>query len=62
MWYQRSKGSMDPYRKVVLKPDDYEAMEKLYEVRIHILRIANPGRPDVSRHYITTVTKRISVR
>ncbi|HLY09103.1 MAG TPA: prepilin-type N-terminal cleavage/methylation domain-containing protein [Planctomycetota bacterium] len=62
MWYQRSKGSMDPYRKVVLKLADYEAMEKLYEVRINILRIANPGRPDVSRHYITSLTKRMSVR
>jgi prepilin-type N-terminal cleavage/methylation domain-containing protein len=62
MWYQRSKGGVDPFRKVVLRPDDYEAMERLFEVRIHILRIANPGRPDVSRHYITSVTKRISVR
>jgi type II secretory pathway pseudopilin PulG len=62
MWYQRGKGAVDPFRKVVLKPDDYEAMERLYEVRIHILRIANPGTKDVSRHYITTVTKRIAVR
>lgn len=66
MWYQRSKGGMDPYRKVVLKQDDYEAMEKLYEVRIHILRIAHQGasngfQGEVSRHYITTVTKRMSV-
>jgi len=62
MWYQRGKGGVDPFRKVVLTPDDYEAMERLYEVRIHILRIANPGTRDVSRHYITAVTKRISVR
>jgi len=62
MWYQRGKGAVDPFRKVVLKPDDYEAMERLYEVRIHILRIANPGTRDVSRHYITTVTKQISFR
>jgi len=63
MWYQRRNGgAIDPYRKVALKPADYEAMEKLYEVRIHILRIANPGKPDASRHYITTVTKRISIR
>jgi len=67
MWYQRrNTGSIDPYRKVALKPDDYEAMEKLYEIRIHILRIANQGasngqQGEVSRHYITVVSKRISV-
>lgn len=63
MWYQRrNAGAIDPFRNAVLKPEDYEAMIKLYEVRIHILRIANAGKPDVSRRYITTVTKRISVR
>jgi len=69
MWYQRrNSGAIDPYRKVALKPDDYEAMEKLYEVRIHVLRITHQGgtggrvEGDVSRRYITTVTKRISVR
>lgn len=68
MWYQRKNpGAIDPYRKIALKPDDYESMEKLYEIRIHILRIVNQGganglKGDVSRHYITTVTKRISVR
>jgi type II secretory pathway pseudopilin PulG len=63
MWYQRKNpGTIDPYRKVALTPDDYEAMEKLYEIRIHILRIANLGTPDVSRHYITSITKRMSVR
>lgn len=69
MWYQRrNAGAIDPYRGVALKPDDYEAMEKLYEVRIHILRITHQGGTGgqvegaVSRRYITTVTKRISVR
>jgi type II secretory pathway pseudopilin PulG len=69
MWYQRrNAGAIDPYRNVALKPDDYEAMEKLYEVRIHVLRITHQGgsggkvEGDVSRRYITTVTKRISVR
>jgi type II secretory pathway pseudopilin PulG len=69
MWYQRrNSGAIDPYRNVALKPDDYEAMEKLYEVRIHVLRITHQGgsggkvEGDVSRRYITTVTKRISVR
>ncbi|MBV8879610.1 MAG: prepilin-type N-terminal cleavage/methylation domain-containing protein [Planctomycetaceae bacterium] len=68
MWYQRrNSGAIDPYRGTVLKPDDYEAMMKLYEVRIHILRIAHQGGANgaegaVARRYITTVTKRISVR
>ena len=42
-------------------------MEKLFEIRIHILRIVYQGasngqQGEVSRHYITTVSKRISVR
>jgi type II secretory pathway pseudopilin PulG len=69
MWYQRrNSGAIDPYRNAVLKPEDYESMEKLYEVRIHVLRITEQGATggqahgEVSRRYITTVTKRISVR
>jgi type II secretory pathway pseudopilin PulG len=68
MWYQRrNSGTIDPYRKVALKLEDYEAMEKLYEIRIHILRIVNQGaangqQGEASRHYITVVSKRISVR
>ena len=42
-------------------------MGKLYEVRIHILRInyqgsVNGGQGAVSRRYIATFTKRISVK
>jgi len=68
MWYQRrNSGTIDPYRKVALKLEDYEAMEKLYEIRIHILRIANQGaangqQGEVSRNYSTVVSNRISVR
>ena len=67
MWYQRrNPGTIDPYRGVALKPEEYEAMMKLYEVRIHILRIANEGTSGggagaVYRRYITTFTKRIAV-
>lgn len=68
MWYQRKNpGAIDPFRNAVLKPDDYENMEKLYEVQIHILRIthqggANGAEGEASRRFITTVTKRLSVR
>jgi len=72
MWYQRrNPGAIDPYTKLPLKPEEYEAMEKLYEVRIHVLRIVYQGQSgggtttgggDVSRRYIATFTKRISVR
>jgi type II secretory pathway pseudopilin PulG len=69
MWYQRrNPGAIDPFRNTVLKIDEYEAMMKLYEVRIHILRIANEGvsgggggQGAVYRRYITTFTKRISI-
>lgn len=68
MWYQRrNAGAIDPYRKRPLKLDEYEALEKLYEVRIHILRIVREGAAGggvgaESRRYITTLVKRISVR
>jgi type II secretory pathway pseudopilin PulG len=72
MWYQRrNPGAIDPYKKMALKPEEYETMEKLYEVRIHILRIVYQGQAgggtvtgngQVSRRYIATFTKRISVR
>jgi type II secretory pathway pseudopilin PulG len=68
MWYQRkSGGAIDPYRNVAMKPDDYEAMEKLYEIRIHIMRITHQGGANgaegvASRRYITTISKRLSVR
>jgi len=68
MWYQRkNSGAIDPYRNTALKPDDYESMMKLYEVRIHILRITYQGGTNgvegaASRRYITTVSKRLSVR
>ena len=68
MWYQRrSPAAIDPYRNTVLKIDDYEAMEKLYEVRIHILRMSKQGASGGGagadyRRYITTFTKRISVK
>lgn len=68
MWYQRkNSGAIDQYRGTVLKPDDYEAMVKLYEVRIHIMRItyqggSNGAQGEASRRYITTVSKRLSVR
>jgi type II secretory pathway pseudopilin PulG len=72
MWYQRrNPGAIDPYKKLALKPEEYEAMEKLYEVRIHVLRIVYQGQSgggtttgggEVSRRYISTFTKRISVK
>jgi prepilin-type N-terminal cleavage/methylation domain-containing protein len=68
MWYQRkNSGAIDPFRNAAMKPDDYEAMEKLYEIRIHILRITHQGGANgaegaASRRYITTVSKRLSVR
>jgi hypothetical protein len=72
MWYQRrNPGAIDPYKNVPLKPEEYEAMEKLYEVRIHVLRIVyqgasgsstTSGTGQVSRRYIATFTKRISVK
>jgi type II secretory pathway pseudopilin PulG len=68
MWYQRrNPGAIDPFRNAVLKPEEYEAMAKLYEVRIHILRMSAQGSTaggsgPVFRRYITTFTKRISVR
>jgi len=72
MWYQRrNPGTVDPYRNTVLKPEEYEAMAKLYEVRIHILRMSAQaqgagtnvsGGGQTYRRYITSFTKRISVR
>lgn len=72
MWYQRQNGTaIDPFRKTALLPQDYENMEKLFEVRIHILRISHQGQSTtgtavgegpVFRRYITTVTKRITVK
>ena len=42
MWYQRrNPGAIDPYKNQALKPEEYESMEKLYEVQIHVLRISN---------------------
>jgi type II secretory pathway pseudopilin PulG len=68
MWYQRrNPGAVDPYRNAVLRPEEYEAMAKLYEVRIHIMRMSAQGGAGgtsgpVYRRYITSFTKRISVR
>jgi hypothetical protein len=68
MWYQRrNPGAIDPYKNQALKPEEYEAMVKLYEVRIHVLRVAYQGTAAggpgaVSRRYIATFTKRISVK
>jgi type II secretory pathway pseudopilin PulG len=72
MWYQRrNPGAIDPYKNQALKPEEYESMEKLYEVRIHVLRVARQGQSgggtttgggEVSRRYIATFTKRISVK
>jgi hypothetical protein len=68
MWYQRRNGgAIDPYRNKAMTPEEYESLEKLYELRIHILRISNQGATGggegaVSRRYITSFTKRISVR
>ena len=64
---RRNPGAIDPYKNQALKPEEYEAMGKLYEVRIHILRInyqgsVNGGQGAVSRRYIATFTKRISVK
>src|SRR5262249_10538435 len=40
MWYQRrNPAAIDPYRNRVITADEYEAMNKLYEIRIHILRV-----------------------
>jgi len=63
MWYQRrNPGAIDPYRNTVIKPEEYEAMMKLYEIRIHILRISTEaGSSTPYRRYITTFTKRISI-
>jgi type II secretory pathway pseudopilin PulG len=63
MWYQRrNPGAIDPYRNTIVKPEEYEAMMKLYEVRIHILRITSEaGSATPYRRYITTFTKRIAV-
>jgi hypothetical protein len=62
MWYQRrNPGAMDPFRNRVITPEEYEAMEKLYEVRIHILRVSTEaGSSTPYRRYITTFTKRIA--
>lgn len=68
MWYQRrTPAAVDPFRNTVLKIDDYEAMLKLYEVRIHILRMSAQGGAGGSqgaayRRYITTFTKRIAIK
>lgn len=68
MYHQRKDpAAVDPYRNTILKIDDYEAMEKLYELRIHILRISQQGASGgaqgaVFRRYITSFTKRISVK
>jgi len=68
MWYQRrNPGTIDPYKNQALKPEEYESMEKLYEVQIHVLRISHEGASGggegaVSRRYIATFTKRISVK
>jgi hypothetical protein len=64
MWYQRKdKNAIDPYRNAVIKPEEYEAMMKLYEIRIHILRVSSEaGSTTPYRRYITTFTKRISVQ
>jgi hypothetical protein len=63
MWYQRrNPGAIDPYRNTIVKPEEYEAMMKLYEIRIHILRITSEaGSATPYRRYITTFTKRIAV-
>jgi hypothetical protein len=62
MWYQRrNPGAMDPFRNRIITPQEYEAMEKLYEVRIHILRVSSEaGSTTPYRRYITTFTKRIA--
>lgn len=69
MWYQRrNPGTIDPFRGRPLTLDEYEGLGKLYEVRIHIMRISAEGVAGggaagaVYRRYITTFTKRISVR
>jgi hypothetical protein len=68
MWYQRrNPGAIDPFQNRALKPEEYEGLAKLYEIRIHIMRISHEGASgggegSVFRRYITTLTKRISVR
>lgn len=67
MWYQRRNGAVDPYRNKALTAEEYESLEKLYEVRIHVLRISHQGAAGggegaVARRYITSFTKRLSVR
>jgi type II secretory pathway pseudopilin PulG len=63
MWYQRrNPGAIDPYRNTPIQPQEYEAMMKLYEVRIHILRVSQEaGSTTPYRRYITTFTKRIAI-
>lgn len=63
MWYQRrNPGAIDPYRNAPIQPQEYEAMSKLYEVRIHILRVSNEaGTNTAYRRYITSFTKRIAI-
>jgi type IV pilus assembly protein PilV len=63
MWYQRrNPGAIDPYRNAPIQPQEYEAMMKLYEIRIHILRVsAEAGTNTAYRRYITTFTKRIAI-
>jgi hypothetical protein len=63
MWYQRrNPGAIDPYRNAPIQPQEYEAMMKLYEVRIHIMRVSSEaGSTTPYRRYITTFTKRIAV-
>lgn len=64
MWYQRRNPlAVDPYRNAPIRPEEYEAMMKLYEIRIHILRVSSEaGSSTPYRRYITTFTKRISVQ
>jgi type II secretory pathway pseudopilin PulG len=68
MWYQRrNPAAIDPFLKRALKPEEYEALAKLYEIRIHIMRISHEGASGggdgtVFRRYITSLTKRIAVR
>ena len=63
MWYQRrNPGAIDPYRNAPIQPQEYEAMMKLYEVRIHILRVSSEaGSTTAYRRYITSFTKRIAI-
>jgi len=63
MWYQRrNPGAIDPYRNAIVRPEEYEAMMKLYEIRIHILRVSSEaGSSTPYRRYITSFTKRIAI-